>query len=71
MYVYILSEKGSDYSLYTVGFYKPTGEWVPDSDHNDREKAAERVAFLNGQKNSEDDFQENVEVILRQHGLIV
>ena len=46
MYVYILSEPG----LYTVGFYDPSGRWHPDSDHNDREKAAARVAYLNGNK---------------------
>lgn len=48
MYVYILSEPG----LYTVGFYDPSGRWHPDSDHNDRDKAAERVAYLNGQKSN-------------------
>lgn len=47
MYVYILSEPG----LYTVGFYDPSGRWHPDSDHTERGKAAERVAYLNGQKN--------------------
>ncbi len=44
MYVYIQSEPG----LYTVGFYDPKGEWHPESDHQDREEAAKRVAFLNG-----------------------
>lgn len=46
MYVYIESEP----SLYTVGFYDPSGRWQPESDHNDREKAAARVAYLNGNK---------------------
>jgi len=45
-YVYIRSEPG----LWTVGSYAPDGEWHPDSDHTDREKAAERVAWLNGSK---------------------
>lgn len=45
MYVYIKSEP----QLWTVGFYHPkTGEWNPESDHNTPEKAAERVAWLNG-----------------------
>jgi len=44
MYVYIQSEPG----LWTVGFYDPKGVWHPDSDHTDREKAADRVAYLNG-----------------------
>lgn len=64
MYVYIESEKG----LWTTGFFKPGGEWVPESDHNSKEEAATRVVYLNG--GGEDTFQEDVEVILRQHGLI-
>jgi hypothetical protein len=43
-YVYIKSES----ELWTVGFYGPRGEWVPESDHSNREQAAERVAWLNG-----------------------
>ena len=43
-YVYIRSEPG----LYTVGFYDPRGIWHADSDHQDSEKAAQRVAWLNG-----------------------
>ena len=45
-YVYIQSEP----TLWTVGFYDPKGEWHPDSDHEDREKAAERTAWLNGSR---------------------
>jgi hypothetical protein len=44
MYVYIQSEPG----LWTVGFYDPNGNWQPESDHDSPEKAAERVAYLNG-----------------------
>jgi hypothetical protein len=46
MYVYIRSEPG----LWTVGFYSPDGKWHPESDHNDRDEAAERVAWLNGSR---------------------
>ncbi len=46
MYVYIKSEPG----LWTVGFYSPSGEWVAESDHDNTEEAASRVAWLNGQK---------------------
>lgn len=44
MYVYILSEPG----LWTVGFFKPDGKWEPESDHDTKEAAAARVAYLNG-----------------------
>jgi hypothetical protein len=43
-YVYIQSDPG----LWTVGFYDPTGKWIPESDHNDAERAADRVHWLNG-----------------------
>ena len=44
MYVYVQSEP----SLWTVGFYDPKGKWVPESDHDNSEDAARRVAWLNG-----------------------
>ena len=44
MYVYIKSES----DLWTVGFYSPDGKWNPESDYDSREKAAERVHYLNG-----------------------
>ena len=34
--------------LYTVGFYDPSGKWIPESDHSSPAEAANRVAFLNG-----------------------
>lgn len=34
--------------LWTVGFYAPNGKWHTDSDHNVREEAAQRTAWLNG-----------------------
>lgn len=46
MYVYVRSEA----HLWTVGFYTPTGEWVPESDHDSAEQAAQRVHYLNGGK---------------------
>jgi len=50
MYVYLKSEPG----LYTVGFYTPAGEWVPESDHPHADLAAARVSYLNGGSTSED-----------------
>jgi len=44
MYVYIKSEPG----LWTVGFYRPSGEWEPESDHSSTDEAAERTHYLNG-----------------------
>lgn len=44
MYVYIKSEP----SLWTVGFYDPEGKWQPESDHANKQDAADRVAYLNG-----------------------
>lgn len=46
MFVYIRSEE----ELWTVGFYKPNGEWMPESDWRSPEEAAERVHYLNGGK---------------------
>ena len=46
MYVYIKSEP----NLWTVGFYAPDGEWIPESDHASSESAAQRVHYLNGGK---------------------
>jgi hypothetical protein len=46
MYVYERSEP----SLWTVGFYSPDGKWHGDSDHDDPEDAAKRVAWLNGSR---------------------
>ena len=46
MYVYVQSEK----YLWTVGFYKPDGTWVSESDWSNPSKAAERVHYLNGGK---------------------
>ena len=45
MWVYLYSAADR---LYVVGFYKPDGEWVPESDHATDDSAAARVAWLNG-----------------------
>lgn len=55
MYVYKVTvrytdDKGFSRNLYTVGYYEPDGTWIPESDHNDTERAAERVHYLNGGK---------------------
>lgn len=63
MYVYIQSEKPGWFpsprqadsvylsgSLWTVGFYSPDGKFIPESDHDKRESAAERTAWLNGSR---------------------
>lgn len=44
MYVYTKTE----YSLWTVGYYSPDGQFHPESDHDDPKEAAERVHYLNG-----------------------
>lgn len=51
MYVYIRSEPG----LWTVGFYEPEGKWQAESDHVTAERAAERVACLNGRLQKAED----------------
>jgi len=43
-WVYIRTEP----RLWTVGFYDPSGKFQTDSDHSDREEAAQRVHYLNG-----------------------
>jgi hypothetical protein len=53
MYVYIETERNIQTpegvkNLYTVGFYDPDGKFQPESDYNDPEQAAARVAYLNG-----------------------
>jgi len=44
MYVYIRTEK----HLWTVGHYDPRGKFIPESDHETKEQAVDRVAYLNG-----------------------
>lgn len=51
MWVYIRSEN----ELWTVGFYTPDGKFHPESDHESKKKAAERVHWLNGGEKDEED----------------
>lgn len=44
MYVYRMSKP----NLFTVGFYAPTGKWMPERDYGMRIDAARRVHYLNG-----------------------
>lgn len=44
MYVYIQSESG----LWTVGFYDPSGKWIPETDWGSKDNASKRVHYLNG-----------------------
>jgi hypothetical protein len=37
-----------------VGFYDPSGKWIPESDHGNREDAADRVHWLNGGEKEEE-----------------
>lgn len=49
-WVYKQTEHNEFGGLWTVGYYEPSGKWIPESDHDSAEKAAERVHFLNGGK---------------------
>lgn len=44
MFVYLKSEPG----LWTVGFYKPDGEWEPVEDCHSEKEARDLVHHLNG-----------------------
>jgi len=39
--------------MYSVGFYKPDGQWTPESDYKTIAEAADRVSYLNGAKKQE------------------
>jgi hypothetical protein len=47
VWVFQQTERG-EHPLWTVGYYEPKGEWVPESDHESADKAAARVHYLNG-----------------------
>jgi hypothetical protein len=46
-WVYLYSKEDQ---LWTVGFYKPDGQWFAESDHASPGAAAARVHYLNGGK---------------------
>ena len=52
-WVYIQSER----ELWTVGHYRPNGDWQPESDHSTAAQAAARVHYLNGGKSATADPQ--------------
>jgi hypothetical protein len=43
---YVYRDVGS--GLWAVGYYMPTGHWVPESSHEFKGDAANRVHWLNG-----------------------
>jgi hypothetical protein len=44
MWVYKETSPG----LWQVGFFSPSGQWYPESNHKDKDSAAERVRWLHG-----------------------
>jgi hypothetical protein len=40
--------KQTEPTLWTVGYYDPSGKWHPESDHGTSDEAANRVHWLNG-----------------------
>jgi hypothetical protein len=50
MYVYLIypNAGANNNDLYTVGFYAPSGKFIPESDCATRILAATRVNYLNG-----------------------
>lgn len=49
-YVY----KRTEAHLWTVGYYDPDGKFQPESDHDSKSDAAERVHYLNGGDSAND-----------------
>lgn len=60
-YVYIKAKP----ELWTVGFYMPNGGWVSESDHDNPDDAARRVALLNGEGSRS--FDEWIFTHFREH----
>lgn len=68
MWVYRLSVPG----LWLVGFYKPDGEWVSESEHPDGKKAAARVHYLNGGLTAVEPVKvESMEEVLAHESLFI
>lgn len=53
---------------YVVGFYDPKGRWYPESDYPTAQEAAERTAWLNGNKEAKEAAKEEYEAWRREHG---
>jgi len=65
MYVY---QRSGLEMIWTVGFYKPNGEWVAESDWITPDEAAERAAWLNGSIapfDSRERFVESLQALCR------
>ena len=62
-FVYIRSEPG----LFTVGFSDSEGLWVPESDHESPENAAQRVSYLNGGKSQLELAAPDLLAVLENH----
>lgn len=45
MYIYMMTEK----NVWTVGFYSPDDEWIPESDYSSIEEAEKRARDLNSE----------------------
>lgn len=46
--MYIYKDLSVTEGVFTVGYYDPFHEFVPESDHPTKEDAAARVHYLNG-----------------------
>jgi len=53
----------SEPSLWTVGQYTPTGEWIPRSDHDTREEAYEWERYYNGDGPDPEDLPDAYRVL--------
>lgn len=65
MYTYLQSQERPLPDLWTVGKNSKNGEWVPESDHDSREKAESRAAELN--KEAHDVLLDALEDMAIQH----
>lgn len=43
----------SEQELWTVGYYTPDGEWMPEGDYSSPAEASRRVHYLNGGRGEE------------------
>ena len=68
-YVY-QSVMGEPQPTWTVGFHRPDGAWITDSDHVSREAAATRCHWLNG-GNSTVATSELLEAIIETGGMAI